>query len=120
MKHVHHIIPRHMGGSDNAENLAEVTIEEHAELHFALYLEHGRMEDWLAYRGLAGIIDKEEIIREQLSLAGKKNKGRKRPDFVEYLQGEGRKHHGGGWNKGIARTEEEKTFNNMMKRESMP
>jgi len=31
MKHKHHIIPKHMGGSDDPENLIELTIEEHVE-----------------------------------------------------------------------------------------
>ena len=107
--HKHHKIPRHMGGTDEPSNIMECSVEEHAELHFALYLEHGHWQDWYAAMGLAGIIGKEEIVREQQSRAGiKGNTGRKRPDFVEYLKGEGRKHHGGGWNKGVPRTEEEK------------
>lgn len=31
MKHIHHIIPRHMGGTDDPSNLIELTIQEHAE-----------------------------------------------------------------------------------------
>ena len=109
MKHKHHIIPKHMGGTDEPSNLMEVTVEEHAELHLALYLNHGAWEDWIAYRGLAGIIGREEIVREQQSRASiKGNTGRKRPDLAAYNKGEGRKHHGGGWNKGLPRTEEEK------------
>lgn len=98
-----------MGGTDEPSNIMECSVEEHAELHFALYLAHGHWQDWYAAMGLAGIIGKEEIVREQQSRAGiKGNTGRKRPDFVEYLKGEGRNHHGGGRNKGVARTEEEK------------
>jgi hypothetical protein len=65
-----------MGGTDDPTNLIEVTVEEHAELHLSLYLEHGRPEDWLAYRGLSGTIGKEQIVREKLSLASKKNIGK--------------------------------------------
>ena len=54
MKHKHHIIPRHMGGGDNPSNLYECTIEEHAELHFDLYLSYGKYEDYIAYNMLAG------------------------------------------------------------------
>lgn len=109
MKHTHHIIPRHAGGSDDPSNLVELTITEHAEAHKKLYEEYGKEEDKLAWLGLAGMIDKEEIIRQQCSLAAKKgNIGRKRPDLAEYNIGEGRKYNGGGWNKGIPRTEEEK------------
>ena len=36
-------------------------MEEHAELHFALYLEHGLLEDWCAAYGLCGSIGKAEM-----------------------------------------------------------
>lgn len=52
--HKHHIIPRHMGGSDDPTNLIEVSVEEHAELHLSLYLEHGKTEDWVASQCLSG------------------------------------------------------------------
>ena len=61
MKHIHHIIPRHMGGTDDKSNLVEVSLEEHAELHFALYLEHGMLEDWCAAYGLCGLIGRPEM-----------------------------------------------------------
>ena len=71
MKHIHHIVPKHMGGTDNPENLVELTVEEHAEAHRKLYEEYGRKEDYLAWKGLSGRIGKEEIIREKLVIAGK-------------------------------------------------
>ena len=61
MKHLHHIIPRSMGGTDDASNLYECSVEEHAELHLSLYLSHGRYEDWIAYHALSGQIGKEEL-----------------------------------------------------------
>ena len=54
VKHKHHIVPRHAGGSDDPSNLVEVSVEEHAQLHFALYLEHGKVADWIAYHCLSG------------------------------------------------------------------
>ena len=63
-KHKHHIIPRHMGGTDNPENIVELTIEEHAEAHRKLYEEHGRWQDELAWKGLSGQIGKDELIQE--------------------------------------------------------
>ncbi len=72
MKHKHHIIPKHMGGTDDSDNLVELTIEEHAEAHRKLYEEHGLWEDYLAWQGLSGMMDKEELIRQMLSNAGKK------------------------------------------------
>ena len=108
--HRHHKIPRHAGGTDEPSNIIECSVEEHAELHFALYLEHGRWQDWYAAMGLAGIIGKEEIVREQCSRASiKGNTGRKRPDFAKWLkENPDRPMAPAGWNKGVPRTEEEK------------
>ena len=74
MKHIHHIIPRHAGGSDDPSNLIELTVEEHAEAHRVLFEKHGRKEDGLAWKGLAGIIGKEELLHELFVLAGSKSK----------------------------------------------
>jgi len=65
MKHIHHIKPRHMGGTDDPSNLIEVTPEEHAELHFALYLEHGMMGDWIAFHMLSGKTTDSEWARKE-------------------------------------------------------
>jgi hypothetical protein len=62
--HVHHIVPRHAGGTDDPENLVRVTVEEHAELHFARYLEYGEMGDWLAAYSLSGQITHAEATAE--------------------------------------------------------
>jgi len=70
--HRHHKIPRHMGGTDEPSNIMECSIEEHAELHLALYLEHGKVEDWCAYNGLASNIGKEEILKTLQEANGRK------------------------------------------------
>ena len=62
MKHIHHIVPKHMGGTDDPSNLVELTIEEHAEAHRILYEEHGKIQDKLAWMGLSKMIDGKEII----------------------------------------------------------
>ena len=62
--HKHHIVPRHMGGTDDPSNLIEVTIEEHAELHLDLYLTHGLMGDWLAFHMLSGQISAAEATKQ--------------------------------------------------------
>ena len=61
--HKHHIIPRHMGGTDDPSNLVELSIEDHAQAHLDLYEEHGLMQDLVAYRMLLGQIDKAEAIK---------------------------------------------------------
>ena len=40
--HKHHIIPKHSGGSDDAKNLIELSVEEHAEAHRLLYKKYGK------------------------------------------------------------------------------
>lgn len=55
--HKHHIIPRHAGGTDDHSNIVLLTIEEHAEAHRLLYEEHGRLEDFYAWKGLSGQIN---------------------------------------------------------------
>ena len=81
MKHKHHIIPKHMGGTDDSSNMIELTIEEHAEAHRILWEKYNKKEDYLAWQGLAGLIDKKELVKNLLSMAGKKapknhNKGK--------------------------------------------
>ena len=94
MRHKHHIIPKHAGGSNDKENLIELTVEEHAEAHKKLYEEYGLLEDYLAWKGLEGQITKQEILTEIYkrngSIQGRKNKGRTP------------------WNKGIPMSEEQK------------
>ena len=91
IKHKHHIIPRHAGGTDEPSNIVELTIEEHAEAHRLLYEKNGRDEDRLAWLGLSGQIGKDEILR-QISMA---QKGKKKPEgFGEKIRQAnlGRKH----------------------------
>ena len=73
MKHRHHIIPRHMGGTDDPENLVFLTPEEHAKAHQELYEKYGKLEDYLAWKGLAGFMGKEEIISGLMRENGKKS-----------------------------------------------
>ena len=72
IKHKHHIIPKHMGGSDESSNLVELTVAEHAEAHRLLFEQYGHEEDLIAWRGLSGIINHEEAVRLAQSLGGKK------------------------------------------------
>ena len=76
MKHKHHIIPKHAGGTDDPSNLIELTVEEHAEAHRLLYEQHGRWEDYYAWQGLSGQIGKEELIRSTQSIANSKPKSK--------------------------------------------
>ena len=74
MKHIHHKIPRHAGGTNEPENLVELTVEEHAEAHRLLYEKHGREEDRIAWLGLSAQIGKEEMVSLLASLGGQLGK----------------------------------------------
>jgi hypothetical protein len=58
--HLHHIVPKHAGGTDDPSNLVKLTVEEHAEAHFARYLQYGELGDWLAAFSLSGQISHAE------------------------------------------------------------
>lgn len=70
-----------MGGTDDPSNIIELTIIQHAEAHKLLWEKYNKKEDYLAWKGLTGCIDKEEIIYNISHLNGKKRKGCKRPDL---------------------------------------
>lgn len=70
--HRHHIIPKHIGGSDDPANLIELSIEEHAKAHKKLWEECGRWQDKLAWQMLSGQIGKEEGIKIAQQKAGKR------------------------------------------------
>ena len=82
--HKHHIIPRYEGGSDSAENLVELTVTQHAMWHFAEWQRKKRIEDRLAWQGLAGIIPREEAVRKA-SLIGSYKWGKARAKPVSLL-----------------------------------
>ena len=71
MKHKHHIIPKHLGGSDDESNLIELTIEEHAEEHRKLYEKYGNEKDKIAWLGLAKLASKSDIMKELHQLGRK-------------------------------------------------
>jgi len=65
--HSHHIVPRHMGGTDDKSNLVKLTVEEHAEAHRKLYEEHNKLEDKLAWKMLEG----QAMMGENLRIKSK-------------------------------------------------
>jgi hypothetical protein len=62
LKHNHHIIPKHMGGTDEPSNLVKLTIEEHAEAHRRLFVEYGHWQDEVAWKTLSGQMTRAEAI----------------------------------------------------------
>lgn len=58
-----------MGGTDNPENLIELTLEEHAEAHRILFETHGSIFDKIAWKALSGQITMSDAAK-QAKLAG--------------------------------------------------
>ena len=73
MKHIHHIIPKHMGGTNDPSNLVKLTPRQHALAHKKLYEQHGNWQDWCAWKGLSGQMKKEEILERIYKINGKRN-----------------------------------------------
>jgi hypothetical protein len=76
MRWKHHKLPRHAGGTDAASNIEVLDTASHAEAHRRLFLKHGRLQDKIAWLGIAGLIGREEIFK-RASLLGARWKGRK-------------------------------------------
>lgn len=71
--HRHHLVPVHAGGADDASNIVKVNVAMHAFLHEQLYKEHGRKQDYWAWKGLSGQASKSEIIKGLISHKGESN-----------------------------------------------
>ena len=64
--HKHHIIPKHMGGTNDPSNLVTVTIEEHANLHKQLWEELGHWQDKVAWLALSGNYNTTPEIQSEI------------------------------------------------------
>ena len=73
MRHKHRILPGHVGGTYVEGNVVVVSVTQHAMWHFANWQLWGREEDWIAWRGLGGVIGKEEVVLEAQRMGGKRS-----------------------------------------------
>lgn len=66
----HHILPIRLGGTDEPSNLLKCNKAMHAFMHMLLWEEHGKYEDWIAWKALSGSIGNDEILIEKAKLGG--------------------------------------------------
>jgi hypothetical protein len=104
--HKHHIIPKHAGGTDDPSNFVELTVAEHAAAHKKLYEQYGRIQDKVAWMGLAKLAPHAELMYELNSI---RMKGEANPMFGKPAPNRGIKRPGiGGRKKGTKWSEEER------------
>ena len=84
MKHWHHIIPKHAGGTDESSNLVLLTVEEHAEAHKKLWEQYGRWQDKIAWQTLSGQISIQEAREEMMRF----NNPMHKPEVLKKMSGE--------------------------------
>jgi hypothetical protein len=75
--HTHHIIPKHMGGTNDPSNLVELTVRQHALAHKKLYKKYGKWQDKMAYESLLKLKPRHEITKEIQRQTGIMSRGRK-------------------------------------------
>jgi hypothetical protein len=69
--HIHHIVPKHMGGTDDPSNLTRISVEEHAAAHLELYQKFGKWQDLCAYKVLSYEITQPEAVAMAKREAGR-------------------------------------------------
>lgn len=74
-KHMHHIVPKHSGGKDDAENLIEVTVTQHAMFHYCEWRLWKNEYDRIAWKALSNQITLTEA-QKLAHLQGCKNGGK--------------------------------------------
>ncbi len=62
--HLHHIVPKHAGGTDDPSNLIKLAVKEHAEAHRLLFEKYGKKEDEIAWKTLSGQISISEAKKQ--------------------------------------------------------
>ena len=72
VEHNHHIIPEHLGGSNDSDNILRCSTMDHAIHHWLLYIELGNEADRIAAKGLEGLANSDECAREAMILGAKK------------------------------------------------
>jgi len=81
--HIHHIIPRYMGGTNVPSNLIKLPLWAHAETHKRLFEVYGNIEDNIAYRMLSGKTEEGEKLRIELAKRNYQKWLKEKPEEVK-------------------------------------
>jgi hypothetical protein len=81
--HIHHIVPKYMGGTDEPNNLVKLPLWAHAEVHRRLFEVYGNIEDDIASRMLSGKTEGVEELRIELAKRNYKKWLKEKPEEVE-------------------------------------
>lgn len=65
---IHHIIPRHEGGSDNPTNLVRLIYNDHTIAHYIRWIQYGNENDKIAYQVMSG--QSVDLRKERARLGG--------------------------------------------------
>lgn len=71
----HHIIPKHMNGSDNIDNLVLLTFKEHIIAHYLLWRIYKKDQDLIAYKMRSGQKEEAQRLRSRLAVESNRNGG---------------------------------------------
>ncbi len=75
-RHVHHIVPKHLGGDNSADNLTPpISLSLHAALHRDLWENLNNIEDFIAWKALSGLISSEDARIAAVKAAAYKTRG---------------------------------------------
>ena len=72
----HHIIPKHMNGSNDEDNLVLLTFREHVITHFLLWKIYAKPQDLLAYKMRSGQKEEAQRLRSKLGVFANRNGGK--------------------------------------------
>ncbi|MGH7744242.1 MAG: HNH endonuclease signature motif containing protein, partial [Candidatus Dormibacteria bacterium] len=91
LKHLHHIIPRHAGGTDNPNNLFPLTLIQHALAHRNKAILECSPLDWFAWKMLSNLMGKEEVRRRAASIVMRKKVGKENSQWGSHWYNNGSK-----------------------------
>jgi hypothetical protein len=64
----HHIIPRHMGGNNDPENLIKLDLRQHTLIHYILWRQHRNLGNEIAYKMKSGQTEEGNKLRVKLAV----------------------------------------------------